>query len=643
LGLRLGRPLLLLLAGIALLGCTAAAGPAPSSTTTTISGVVTYRTSGTVTVAVPRLPREFNPLTPQGANSVTAMVMAEVWPQTYVTGNRLPPTTCPTGGPACDSLLSTVGAEVQSVQPFVVRYTIDPGAKWSDGAPITSSDFIYEWQQELTVGPTLPATNPTLGYQEISSISPPAATTFEVTFSARDADWPALFSPLVPAHVAAVHGWTAAFATSPPRATKQRGTVTRPVPATLVSGGPYEIARETYRGSRPVALALVRNPHYWGPPARLGRITFLVEPSVGATLDALARGRVQVAEVPPSPAIDSLVETSTDLTEQPALSPTLEQLVFNLDDPQLVPAVRQAIAESIDRHQLFTNTIGLSTAEGGVNGNRLYLSGAPGSTANDGTYQSVDLDAADSLLTSVGYQVDADGVVRGPTGTPLTLTLSGPTGDAVAASVEQQLQAELLQAGIHLAIRNVSEEELLGTVLPRGRYQMAIAPYLLSPYPSTAAALYTQPVGPTPSALQAAGGVTGAAGPTVGATGATGAAAAVPVFTVRADGGEPASVVSGSVTRDVLGYRDPEIAALFAEASGELNQSAGSGLYNEIDTALWAALPTVPLFEVPLTLVTASDLVGVSAAPSPAGPMWDAQNWAIQTNPPPTTTTMPAS
>ena len=129
--------------------------------------------------------------------------------------------------------------------------------------------------------------------------------------------------------------------------------------------------------------------------------------------------------MPPGPAVDSLVAERGDLNEQTTLSPTLEQLLFNLADPTLVPAVREAIASAIDRHQLFTNTVGLNAAVGGVTGNRLYLSGAPGSQANDGRYQTVDLDQADSLLRTAGYQVDSDGVVRGASGAPLVLISRG--------------------------------------------------------------------------------------------------------------------------------------------------------------------------------------------------------------------------
>ena len=43
-----------------------------------------FAAGGTVTVAVPYLPRNFNPSTPAGANGVTQMVMEQVLPQAFV-------------------------------------------------------------------------------------------------------------------------------------------------------------------------------------------------------------------------------------------------------------------------------------------------------------------------------------------------------------------------------------------------------------------------------------------------------------------------------------------------------------------------------------------------------------------------------
>jgi ABC-type transport system substrate-binding protein len=136
--------------------------------------------------------------------------------------------------------------------------------------------------------------------------------------------------------------------------------------------------------------------------------------------------------------------------------------------------------------------------------------------------------------------------------------------------------------------------------------------------------LYGHPVGPSPA-------------PTPKVTNAGASARVAPA--APASGTEPAAVVSGSATRDVLGFSDPAVDALFAQAASELNATAAASLYNEIDTDLWSVLPTLPLFEMPTTVVVRDDLLGVTVANTWAGPLWDAGQWAVQASPPPTTST----
>jgi peptide/nickel transport system substrate-binding protein len=625
LGLRLLRRSLLALSGLALAACGTHAGRGVATTTTgvtstTAPGQIIYSPDGIASVAVASIPTNLNPLTPAGSNAVTAEVMANVWPSPWVVGWHLPPTTCAGGGLNCGAVITK--AEVISTAPMVVSYSIDPRATWSDGVPITSDDFIAEWHAEQSVGTTLPSTNPLVGYEDIAAISPPAARSFTVRFTTPFADWQALFSPLVPAHVANADGWEGAFRTTNA--------------AAIPSGGPFRIARVTRS-----EIILTRNPSYWGPPAGLARLVFKVEPSTDATLKALRSGAVDVAVLPPSPALDRLVQADQTLSAETLTSPVLEQLAFNLADPTVGElALRQAVAKMIDRHQLLADSYGLVTPFVSVVGNRLFLSGAPGSQGNDGQYQQIDLEESETLLAGLGYHLDDAGIERAPNGSALTLHLLGVTGSPLVASIESELQAELLLGGIRLQVTNVSMSRLLGQLLPTGRYQMALAPYLLSPYPSTNDALYSAPVGPTPPPAAGTTGASGATGVSGSGANAT-VASSRPLFPAGPHGVEPSALVAGSVTRDVLGFEDPAITSLFAEAATDLNANADSSLYNEIDNDLWSSLPTIPLFELPETLVTRADLDGVSVAQSRAGALWNAAAWAIQTSPPVTTSTSP--
>ena len=598
-GLRRSSAAATLLVVLACAACGTAGEAQTASGGTPTNTSLVLENGGTVTVAVPRLPSEFNPSTPSGDNPLTQMVMQQIWPQLFVTSNQL--AVLPQTG-----LL--ISAEVVSVSPQRIVYQIDPRARWSDGVEITAADFIYDWHQQLAYGASLPASDPLEGYQDISSIVSSAdGKRATVTFSSPYAGWEALFNNLVPAHIATRYGWAAAFSSFDP--------------AKVVSGGPFELA-SMQPGKE---LVLVRNPSYWGQPARLSKIVFRVEPTEPAVLSALRRGKVQVAMVSPGVALDKLLQADLHLRARTSASPLLWQLDFNLADPAVSTlALRQAIAAAIDRSQIVSNTIGFLTPYNNLSDNRLYLAGAPGSQGNAQSYDAPQLSESAALFSAAGYHLNASGDLESASGAQLRLELVAPSGDAMMAAVAQELQAQLLQVGIVLRLRTVALSELLRHVLPAGAYQLALAPYSQSIYPSTSAVLYTSPVGPTP--VQAA---------SASSTSTSSPVLPSPAVEQLGNGKEPDAVQSGSVTRDVIGLDDPRITSLFEAASSQLNVAAEASLYNEIDAQLWALLPTLPLFQAPTTLVSSIELLNVSNSETWAGPLWDAQLWAIQLNPPP--------
>ena len=152
---------------------------------------------------MPYLPSNFNPSTPAGANRVTQMVMEQVWPQAFVIDPEYQAET--TG--FIDS------AEVVGLSPMTVSYVIDPKATWSDGYPITATDFVYNWQQQLLASPVLASPAFLAGYRDIRSISGSnGGKTVRVVFNRPYSDWEGLFANLIPAHIAERAGWASAFA-----------------------------------------------------------------------------------------------------------------------------------------------------------------------------------------------------------------------------------------------------------------------------------------------------------------------------------------------------------------------------------------------------------------------------------------------
>ncbi|HEV2360968.1 MAG TPA: ABC transporter family substrate-binding protein [Acidimicrobiales bacterium] len=576
----------------------AAAPPTGVSTSTLPPRPIQLADGGVVTVAVPYLPTDFNPSTVDGSNRITQMVMQQVWPQAFVTDPEYNPET--TG--FIDS------AELVSISPETIEYDIDPKATWSDGVPISASDFTYNWQQQLAEASSFPS-GTTIGYQDISSItSAKNGKTVIVAFTRPFADWEELFANLIPAHIGLQVGWTKGFVGFDPDIE--------------VSGGPFLIS-SVVPGEE---LVLSRNPSWWGTPAHLSEIVFKVMPKGTSVWADMAQGTVDMAEVPPGPTVEqeaSLIDFSRATT----LTPFMWQLVFNLRDPLVSDIrIRRAVAYALDRGQIAADTEGLVDPGVPVVENRIFPIGARGDVDNSGVFSTTDVSKAGLQLEVAGYHDTPSGYfvpnvkpVRpvstgtalsasggsAASGKPITLTLTGPANDPLAAEIEAEFQAQMKLAGMMVRIVNLPLRSLLSAYLPDGAYQIALAPFRNFPFESASALVY----GGTPTS--------------------TGEPPVQRVFLGNGSGITISPVNESFVDSNVMDLTDSAVLSLFSEAESQLNPATDRGLYNEIDTLLWQELPTIPLLDVPVTLVMSHTLINVQESPGLAGPMWNAQDWGI--------------
>ncbi|MGH9299692.1 MAG: ABC transporter substrate-binding protein [Acidimicrobiales bacterium] len=582
-------PAIVLSLAVALAGCTTSPSGDGPTTSSTLPGGVILQSGGTARIAVANLPVNFNPSTSAGSNQVTQMVMQQVWPQPFVTD--------PTLQTELGSSFLT-SAEVQGISPFKVVYQINPKAKWSDGVPITAADFAYNWHEQLLARSTMADSGLVAGYRDIARVVGSGnGRTVTVTFVHPFAQWESLFSNLVPSHVALRYGWAASFQGFSPNR--------------VVSGGAFEVA--SVRPGRD--LVLKRNPQYWGTPAHLSEIEFVVVHSDTAAMRGLESGRLSFAEVAPSQSVPASVAGATRLgpplrwSESPTR--TLWQLAFNLGD-QVVGeiAIRRGIEHALDPNEILADSAALSDGVLGVPVSRLVLGGTPPGTEPARTLYKPDL--ALRFFAQASYVPTGGGLLRiDPAGQPLTLALTVPSADPVVAQAAEVVQAELRAAGIVLHLRFVPLAQMLSTTLPGGSYQLAIAPFYVSPTIADLAPVYSEPV------LSSA--------PINGA--------APPWATSVAAGTEPGALSAGYVTRDIFGYSWQGVDADFAKALSDLNPATDAAELAKADEAMWNQVVSIPLFEQPVAMIDATSLLNVSESPTWAGVMWDAQDWAFQLKP----------
>jgi peptide/nickel transport system substrate-binding protein len=215
---------------------------------------------------------------------------------------------------------------LQPGPPQRVIYQINPKAVWSDGQPITSSDFRFTWQSVIHE----PMADPT-GYNQVQSIDDSRPRTAVVTFSSPYSDWQDLFGKypgVLPKHILEGHDRDAEMKDGYPW-----------------SGGPWLIQSWTKGKS----IVLVPNRRYWGPQPKLDRVVFLFVTDYATEEQLYRTGQVDVI-APPGRQFEA------DLRNLPntnfAITPSLifEMLAFNMERPPLNDkAVRQALAYATDR------------------------------------------------------------------------------------------------------------------------------------------------------------------------------------------------------------------------------------------------------------------------------------------------------
>jgi peptide/nickel transport system substrate-binding protein len=519
---------------------------------------------GTVTVALDQVPSTMNDHTVAGDTPAGRMLASAVWPQVFRVAPGLTP-----------QLDTNVvdSAEVVSLSPQTVVYQIDPRAVWSDGVPITSSDFDYAWQSQkggaLDIDGTPDSVASTLGYRDIASITGSnSGRTVTVVFKTPFADWPSLFDDLLPAHVAEQVGWNHGF--------------DQFSPAVFVSGGPWEVV--SFQPGSEIVLA--RNPRWWGSAPALDRIVVRAIAGDAALASALGSGQVQVAY--PSgfdPSLMAEASSSSVLTTQEGLGTRMLQLEFNVRRAPLnTVAVRQGIAHVIDRAGI-VESVGQPEDQSTWEDNQhLFANGEPGYVDDAAGYEKADLVTSAHLLEQSGFTMD----VRGrwmDHAKPVSLDLVWAVDDPWSAAVGPIVAAQLVAAGFDVVSTPMSSAELYGTTLPTGAFDLALVPVDASAYPSSLGSVFsTSP-----------------------------------------------SITGGAPDADWSGFDDPKVDALFTQAVQQLAPPRADAIYQQIDQLLWTAMPTLPLFAEPTMLVQSASLSGVTDDAGGLGPLWSARLWWLRT------------
>ena len=485
-----------------------------------------------------------------------------------------------------DSFL--VQAEVQSLSPLVVAYTLRKGASWADGTPISILDFVSTWHDGASG--TGPAADQ---YRLVKSItSAPGSQNVVVTFKHPTSAWQALFSPLMPA-----------LASPSAEANCQA-----PSPAVDISGGPYSIVTSSTQ-----SVSLARNPSWWGNPPLFSTVTAVGSQPLNAASDASATdltmsqaswlSQSALATVTSNPTVSSGLTSSNRLLSldfavrgSGALSQTLRLGLAGLLNRD---AVRQSTANLIDpatqtaSSHLYTqglpnypdssvvptlNSVTTTTTTLPVSSSS---STTPSSTPASTTTTTSPFHAATSLLIKAGYHVSNWQWVSAKN-QPLALTMAVPTDDQWALEAAANVASQLRSQGVTVSILEAPGSFEVAQMLQYGQCSLGIIVRTTDGLPAHAATWFSLAKGVPASPLWA-------------------------------------------------GFSDRQINRLAASALEQMNAQDAAPTYAAIDQRLWQLMPSLPLFTEPTGLVWTSSIDGVVLDPYPLGTLTAINTWKLLT------------
>jgi peptide/nickel transport system substrate-binding protein len=422
------------------------------------------RDGGALRLPLTGLPNNFNNVELDGATTDVFDISRAVLPYPFIGtadgGIRLNP----------DFLTS---AELTSASPQVVTYTINPKATWSDGTPITWSDFAACWKSQNGSNPAYQVAS-TAGYTDITSVARgvddrQAVVTFGIPF----AEWQALFDPFLPASL-----------TSTPEAFNTAWKYTIPV-----SAGPFTVASVDQTGQ---TITLKRDPRWWGTPAKLDQIIYrVIDPSAEA--DALANNELDYYEIASSVDMLHRARNTPGAVIRNAPSRLYNCVILNGSPgaPLADRDLRRAVFQGIDRAAITHRMIGTIVPDAQPDGNHIY---PPGTKQYRDNSDALPFDQAEAsqALDRLGWV--RTGAGRQKDGKPLTLRvtlLNADTNTQVAKTVQNQLG----QIGVTAVLQSYPGNQVVPT-MTTGNFDLAVSTWEGTTTPlSSSVGIYQTPIG----------------------------------------------------------------------------------------------------------------------------------------------------
>ena len=323
----------------------------------------------------------------------------------------------------------------------VWTFHTQPGAKWSDGKPLTAADAAWTYQTILKYqnGPTANSA----GYvAHMKSATAPNATTLVLTYKRPVAN---VLSQVQQAPILPEHVW-AKYATGNGKALT-RFTNNAPI----VSGGPFILTKYT-----PKQIVLFkRNPTFYGPKPHIDGLGLQFFQTTDAMITALKSNQLDGVETVTPTSVATLKAAHFVVPSSPGV--VFDDFIINANPQQdashkelVNPLVRQAFDAAINRQAIVHTS--------------LLGHGKPGSSIippatghwNDPAIKpaTFSLTKANQLLDQAGYKMGPGGV-RMANGHPMSYQVIMPTDiqNLYGQRSFQIIQADFKKIGVQLNLK----------------------------------------------------------------------------------------------------------------------------------------------------------------------------------------------
>ncbi len=371
--------------------------------------------------------------------------------------------------------------ETISDDGLVYTYKIREGVKFHDGQPLTAADvaFTYNLVMAHEDFPTLHSY-----IEHFVSVEATDDTTVVITL---DQQIPNIASKLVFLYVLPEHIWKDHAEGDAAAAFEN---------LEMIGSGPFKMLE--YKPNEFIRLGA--NKDYYGNTPKVDEVIFQIFTSPDVLIQALKTGQVDMITSVPNTSVETLKSAeNVKVVSGAPLSPDLEDIVFNMVDPDNCPVadgglctghpalrdkqVRLALAYATDKQKII-DIVKLGYADPGI---ALIPSGMGQWFNSDVKDFAFDPAMGNQLLDEAGYKdADGDGIRDMPDGSrPLTFRLNWPASDSEAPRIAELLSEMWKELGISLEMQAVESDALTAKCCPALDFDIMIWGWVADPDPNT--------------------------------------------------------------------------------------------------------------------------------------------------------------